>query len=131
MAVKTADRTFLKGQSVDLFRAAIKSQATRDPYERRLIGFLKKMDAASPDAFVEFAINNPALAERKIIAFLSFERTRADRGEISAGTINNWVKAARLFLEMSDVQLNWKKIRRVLPKARRYALDIPRLLLLC
>jgi hypothetical protein len=45
MAVKTADRTFLKGQSVDLFRAAIKSQATRDPYERRLIGFLKKMDA--------------------------------------------------------------------------------------
>ena len=40
MAVKTADRTFLKGQSVDLFRAAIKSQTTRDPYERRLIGFL-------------------------------------------------------------------------------------------
>jgi hypothetical protein len=32
----TVDRTFLKGQSVDLFRAAIKSQATRDPYERRL-----------------------------------------------------------------------------------------------
>ncbi len=35
MAVKTADRTFLKGQSAELFRAAIKSQATRDPYERR------------------------------------------------------------------------------------------------
>ena len=56
MAVKAVDRTFLKGQSVDLFRAAIKSQATRDPYERRLIGFLKKMDAASPDDFIEFAI---------------------------------------------------------------------------
>jgi integrase len=123
MAVKTVDRTFLQGQSVDLFRAAIKSQATRDPYERRLIGFLKRMDAKSPDAFVEFARNNPALAENKIIAFLSSERARADRGEISAGTINNWVKAARLFLEMSDVQLNWKKIRRVLPRARRYALD--------
>jgi hypothetical protein len=53
MAVKTVDRTFLHGQSVDLFRAAIKSQATRDPYERRLI------------------------------AFLSSERARADRGEIS------------------------------------------------
>ena len=44
MAVKTVDRTFLKGQSVELFRAAIKCQATLDPYERRLIGFLKKMD---------------------------------------------------------------------------------------
>jgi hypothetical protein len=123
MAVKTVDRTFLQGQSVDLFRAAIKSQATRDPYERRLIAFLKKMDARTPEAFVEFTKMNPALAENKIIAFLSSERARADCGEISACTINNWVKAVRLFLEMSDVQLNWKKIRRVLPRARRYALD--------
>src|SRR5919112_2434322 len=123
MAVRTVDRGFLKGQSVDLFRAAIKSAATRDAYERRLIGFLKKMDAASPDAFVESAKNNPVLIENKVIAFLSSECKRADCGEISAGTINNWVKAARLFLDMSDVQLNWKKIRRVLPRARRYALD--------
>ena len=82
MAVKTVDRTFLKGQSVDLFRAAIKSQATRDPYERRLIGFLKKMDAVSPDAFVGFAKSNPVLAENKIIAFLSSERARADSGDL-------------------------------------------------
>jgi len=65
----------------------------------------------------------PSLVENKIIAFLSSEQARADRSEISAGTINNWVKAARLYLEMSDVQLNWKKIRRVSPRARRYALD--------
>jgi hypothetical protein len=128
MAVKTVDRTFLKGQSVDLFRAAIKSQATRDPYERRLIAFLKKMDAMSPDSFIELARNNFILVENKIITFLYSERARADRGEISAGTINNWVKAVRLFLDMSDVQLNWKKIRRVMPRATRYALDrVPRI----
>jgi hypothetical protein len=41
MAVKTVDRAFLQGQqSAELFRAAIKSQAIRDRYERRLIGFL-------------------------------------------------------------------------------------------
>jgi hypothetical protein len=41
MAVKTVDRAFLQGQqSPELFRAAIKSQAIRDRYERRLIGFL-------------------------------------------------------------------------------------------
>jgi hypothetical protein len=44
MAVKIVDRTFLQGQSVELFRVAIKSQATRDPYEKRLIGFLKRMN---------------------------------------------------------------------------------------
>jgi hypothetical protein len=59
------------------------------------------MNARSQDAFVDFAKSNPALAENKIIAFLSSERARADRGEISAGTVNNWVKAARLLLEMS------------------------------
>ena len=33
MAAKTVNRTFLQGQeSVDLFRAAIKSQATRSTY---------------------------------------------------------------------------------------------------
>jgi hypothetical protein len=29
----------------------------------------------------------------------------------------------RLLLEINDVSLNWKKITRVLPRARRYALD--------
>jgi hypothetical protein len=43
MAVKTVDRAFLQVQSAELFRAAIKSQATLDQYERRLIGFLKRM----------------------------------------------------------------------------------------
>jgi hypothetical protein len=63
MAVKTVDRVFLQGQSAELFRAAIKSQAMRDRYERRLIGFLKRMNARSPEAFFEFAKCNPALAE--------------------------------------------------------------------
>jgi hypothetical protein len=50
MTVKTVDRTFLQGQSAELFRAAIKSQATRDSYERRLIGFLKRMGTEAPYA---------------------------------------------------------------------------------
>ncbi len=52
MAVRTVDKNYLQGQSAEPFRAAIKSQATRDPYERRLIGFLKRMDAESPDTFL-------------------------------------------------------------------------------
>lgn len=47
--------SFLHRQSIELFRAVIKSQATLDPYERRLIGFLKKKDdVRSSDAFIEF-----------------------------------------------------------------------------
>jgi hypothetical protein len=47
--------------------------ALQKAYEIRLIGFLKKMNAVSPDNFVEFERNNPLLAGKKIIAFLSSE----------------------------------------------------------
>lgn len=47
MTVKTVDRAFLQGQSIELFCAAIKSPALLDLYGIRLIGFLKRMDAES------------------------------------------------------------------------------------
>ena len=83
MAVKTVDMSFLHGQSIELFRAVIKSQATFDPYERRLSGFLKKMDARSSDAIVEFAKRNPAIDENRTITFLSSERAMADSQQVS------------------------------------------------
>jgi hypothetical protein len=103
----------LKGESFELFSAAIKSPATRDTYERKLLGFLKRIDL-SPDAFVQFAKDNPPGAEKNIISFLSQDRLKIERGEITAGTVNNWIKAVRLFLEMNDIVVNWKKIRRML-----------------
>jgi hypothetical protein len=50
IAVKTVDRIFLQGQSAELFRVAIKSRATRHPYEIRLIGFLKSIGTKAPQA---------------------------------------------------------------------------------
>ena len=46
-----------------------------------------------------------------------------ENGELAAGTVDNIIKPVRLLLEMNDVYLNWKKIRRVIPPVRRYALD--------
>jgi hypothetical protein len=62
-------------------------------YERRLIGMENDRSRPSPGAFVEFTkSNNPVLVGKRIIAFLSSERTRADLGDISTDTINNWSK---------------------------------------
>jgi integrase len=108
---------------IELFRAAIKSPATCDPYERRLIGFLNGMKL-KPDDFIDMAKKDPYSVERKIISFINMQNSRAKKGEITSGTVSNFLKAIRLLLEMYDVSLNWKKIRRVLPRARRYALDM-------
>ena len=122
MAGKNVDRSVLQGECIELFRAAIKSPATRDPYERRLISFLRTMNL-TPDEFVQSAKKDPSFIERKLVSFISMENSRAEKGEITTATVGNSLKAVRLLLEMNDVSLNWKKIRRVLPRARRYALD--------
>jgi integrase len=116
------DRSSLEGESIELFRAAIKSPYTRDPYERRLINFLNHVDL-SPDEFVAMGKKDPLLVEKKIMSFIGAQKARVEKGEITGATVSNFLKAVRLLLEMNDVSLNWKKIRRGLPRARRYSVD--------
>jgi hypothetical protein len=77
----------------------------------------------TPEEFVLIAKNGPLVTEKKIISFAFGLKSRQERGEIAAGTVHNCVKCVRLLLEMNDIFLNWKKISRILPKVRRYALD--------
>ena len=84
--------------------------------------FLKTLNI-TPDEFVNIAKKDASVTERKIFSFISTLNLRAEKGEITGATVGNSLKAVRLLLEMNDVSLNWKKIRRVLPKARRYAID--------
>jgi hypothetical protein len=46
-----------------------------------------------------------------------------EREEITAATLYNFVKAIKLFCEMSDIPISWKRITRGLPKVRRFADD--------
>ena len=122
MPRQVIDRSVLQGEAIELFRAAIRSPWTKDPYERRLINFLNFIKM-SPDEFITLAKKEPAALEKKIISFISLQKQRVENGEITGATVSNFLKAIRLLLEMNDVSLNWKKIRRILPSARRYALD--------
>jgi hypothetical protein len=54
---------------------------------------------------------------------MQFQRERVDREEITASTLRNFVKAIKLFCEMCDIPIAWKKINRGLPKIRRFADD--------
>ena len=122
MATRNVDRSSLQGEIVEIFKAAIKSPVTRDVYERRLLNFLRYFKM-TPEQFLTMAKNSPITAEKKIIGFAFELKARYEKGEIAAGTVHNCVKCVRLLLEMNDILLNWKKISRILPKVRRYALD--------
>ena len=87
-----------------------------------MINFLKYVKL-SPDDFVTLSRNQPSSVERKLIAFIGAQKARVEKKEITGATISNFLKAVRLLLEMNDVSLNWKRIRRTLPRSRRYAVD--------
>lgn len=122
LLLKKLDRSILEGESIQLFRAAIRSKHTLEPYERRVINFLNHVNMKCDD-FAASAKESPASAEKLIVSYILAEKKRVDDGRISSGTAYNVVKAVKLLLEMNDVALNWKKIKRMLPRQRRYALD--------
>jgi integrase len=57
------------------------------------------------------------------LRFLQIQKQRVDRKEITGATMRNYVKTIKLFCEMNDILISWKKITRGLPKGRRYADD--------
>jgi len=106
-----------------IFLEAIKSPATREVYKRRLASFLEYI-GMDVDRFVRKAKAQPKWAQETIVEYLLKEKERVARKEIGPSTVGNVKKPVKLLLEMNDVsEINWKKISRILPRGRRYALD--------
>ena len=74
-------------------------------------------------SFVEKARKDNNWAFLRVLEFLQFQKDRIERKEIVAGTLKNYSKAIRLFCEMSEIEIPWRKITRGLPRPRRYASD--------
>ena len=66
--------------------------------------------------------NGNSWVTASVMKFLSFHKERVERGEIAAGTIRNY-KPIKLFLEMNDIELSWRKITSGLPIGRKHAAD--------
>lgn len=54
---------------------------------------------------------------------MQVQKERVDRKEITGSTVRNYVKAIKLFTEMNDILIPWKRITRGLPKGRKWADD--------
>lgn len=113
-----------------LFVYSIRTQITRDYYLRRLrtfFDFIKLLPNSRIEnrcnRFAAIAIKDHNWTFSKIIGFLQFQKERVEREEITAATLYNFVKAIKLFCEMSDIPISWKRITRGLPKVRRFADD--------
>jgi hypothetical protein len=124
------EQSFEQSNAYSLFVYAIRSQVTRDYYLRRLKIFFNYINL-EPDKTIEercnyFAdkgIKDPSWAFNCIVKFLQYQKDRVEKVEITGATLRNFIKAIKLFCEMSDIPIAWKKITRGLPKIRRHAND--------
>lgn len=111
-----------------VFKYALKAPESQRQYPRRLKIFLDYLGLEGnleqqAEQFYLTAISNHAWVEESLMAFIAYEKERSKNGEISDSTIPNYYRATKLFCEMNDITLNWKKIARGLPRAGKAAND--------
>ncbi len=114
-----------------MFKYAIKTELTRKYYERRLKKFFDFIEFETTEISIEVRCNkfgersknNANWTLTQIIRFLQYQKERVDNKDITAGTLKNFVKSLKVYCEMSDISIPWKKITRGLPNARQSAND--------
>ena len=99
--------------SMVLFHSGIKSDKTRELYDRYIQYFKTFVNIKSYDDLLEIELKQ---LQSMIQAFVMNDR---EKGRV-AGTINGKLSALRLFFEMNDVVgLNWLKLRKMIPEKRK------------
>jgi hypothetical protein len=75
------------------------------------------------DAFIEHAHSDPAWAYTLVDSFMGQQALRVKRGEVKASGVSNYLKAIKLFSKDNEIELDWKKLGRLLPTSGSAADD--------
>lgn len=125
---------------LNVFLYALKSSESKRQYPARLkkffdfIGIETANEITNKDdfknalskqsiIFLEIAKCDEKWVMNSILSFLEHLKNKQQRGQITAGTIKNYYRSIKLFCEMNDLNIRWKKITIGLPKTRNSSND--------
>jgi integrase len=123
------DATIVIQNPLDNFLYALRAPETKKKYPQRLKFFFDFVFPTTADLktkaleFVNKAKGNDQFVYTNFINFIIAQNRRVDKKGITAGTVRNYYKAAKLFCEMNDIIVNWKKIAKGLMKEKEYGED--------
>src|SRR6476469_3243929 len=137
VALATTERQedFKSSMEIDpflLFINAIRADQTRRKYQARLNTFFDYISIPKTNLEERCKIfvnncndngSNPKYATNCVFRFIVHLKERMNRKEIVVSTIYNYLKPIKLFCEMNDIEIKWKKITLGLPKEKKYAED--------
>jgi len=119
----------MESEPMQIFLYAIKSPETKRHYVRRLNDFFHfvnlsgTLDERSKKFMAKIKRKGNSWALASFMKYITYQKERAERGEIADATVRSYYKPVKLFMEMNDIELQWKKISRGLPKGRKFAAD--------
>ena len=112
-----------------LFVFAMNAAQTREKYITRLDRFFHLINVQGNTidercrSFADTAKKDNKWVLNNVLKFLQIYKDRVERKEISGATLRNYVKTIKLFCEMNEILIPWKKITRGLPRGRKFADD--------
>jgi integrase len=114
---------------VSQFLYALKAPETKRQWPKRLkivfnfLGLHGDLDEQAKQFMNLCKEEGMTTTQNRLIEFITYQVQRSQKGEISLATIPNYLKAIKLFCEMNDIQVSWKKISRGVPRGRQAAND--------
>lgn len=110
------------------FKYALKSKDVQRQYPSLLNRFLDFIQLRGDmeekcNQLFKVAKEDSSLLQSYLIKYCIFQKERINKNEISEGTLRNYLKAVKLFFEMNDIVLPWKKITKGLPTPKQASDD--------
>lgn len=115
--------------ALDAFTSAIRTADSQRQYLNRLGYFFDYLQLPGTTieeqaaSFLNKARENKQWTYSCIIRFVDHYKQKIANKELSSATLTSYFNAIKFFYEMNDLELNWKRIRRGLPKAKSSAND--------
>lgn len=126
---------YLTGRSYRLFKSGIRSKETLRTYKKGLFYFCDHLQMTTDELIRKYNpilnLNNNYVANvaglmelQKIIEdYVLRLQTWVSEGKIKPATCANYLPPLKLFCDMNDIILNWKKIHKLLPRNEGNAAD--------
>jgi hypothetical protein len=86
------------------------------------LGLQGSLDKQSRE-FLTRAKTDKEWAQNGLKYLIRDKKRKAEEGQIAESTVRNFCKPVKLFCEVHEIELSWKKIKNIIPKGRRYAND--------
>jgi hypothetical protein len=111
---------------------SLKSPVSKEKYPRRLAKFFAFAGLPQNISIEQqsklfvakaTAASDPNWAFNTILKFVLAQLERVNRKEIVIATLRGYLKAIKLFCDVAELSIAWKRITRGLPKGRKFADD--------